>query len=178
MGDPLQELIDKQALQELVLTYCRACDRRDFVLLRTLYHDDAVDEHGAMFCGSADEYVAWLPGVMANFEATVHSITNALFIVAGAEAQGELYSVAYHRTHPPGAREITIGGRYLDHYERRAGRWKFRRRSLALDWCRLGTVDPSAYREFAAGAPAGRADGADPSYLALSYFRRGSAAAS
>ena len=60
MGDPLQELIDKQALQELVLSYCRACDRRDFVLLRTLYHDDAVDEHGAMFCGSADEYVAWL----------------------------------------------------------------------------------------------------------------------
>lgn len=172
MGDLLRELLDKQALLELVLTYCRACDRRDFALVRSLYHDDAVDDHGAMFRGSADEYVAWLPGVMANFEATVHSLSNALFVVAGDQAQGELYTVAYHRTPAPAAREITIGGRYLDHYERRAGRWKFSRRALALDWCRVTAVDPGAYREFAAGAPAGRTDANDPSYLALSFFRR------
>jgi SnoaL-like domain len=172
MADPLRELIDQQALRELVLRYCRACDRRDFALLRTLYHDDAIDDHGAMFCGSADEYLAWLPAVMANFEATVHSITNALFEVRGEQAQGELYTVAYHRTHPPAARDIVIGGRYLDHYERRAGTWKFLRRALALDWCRVTPVDEGAYREFAAGAPVGRTDQDDPSYLALSFFRR------
>lgn len=172
MGDALQQLIDKQALRELVLTYCRACDRRDFALLRSLYHDDAIDDHGAMFCGSPDAYVAWLPGVLANFAATVHSISNALFVVAGEHAQGELYTLAYHRTHPPQARDIVIGGRYLDHYERRAGEWKFLRRSLALDFCRMEAVDPAAYQEFAAGAPAGRTDLEDPSYLALSFFRR------
>ncbi len=172
MADTLQTLIDKQALHELVLTYCRACDRRDFALLRTLYHDDAVDDHGAMFRGSADEYVAWLPQVMAQFEATVHSLGNALFVVDGDHAQGELYSVAYHRTHPPQAREIVIGGRYLDRYQRRDGRWRFLRRALALDWCRVAQVDPAAYAEFAAGAPAGRGDGHDPSYLALSWFAR------
>lgn len=172
MADSLQTLIDKQALHELVLTYCRACDRRDFVLLRSLYHDDALDDHGSMFRGSADEFLAWLPPVLANFEATVHSITNALFVVKAHSAQGELYSVAYHRTHPPQARDILIGGRYLDHYERRAGVWKFLRRSLALDSCRVAAVDAAAYREFAAGAPPGRTDAEDPSYLALSYFRR------
>jgi hypothetical protein len=172
MRDPLQQLIDKQALHELVLTYCRACDRRDFPLLRTLYHDDAIDDHGAMFCGSADAYVAWLPGVLANFAATVHSISNALFVVAGEQAQGELYALAYHRTHGPQAQEILIGGRYLDCYERRAGVWKFLRRSLALDFCRLATVDPAAYEQFGAGAPAGRTDLKDPSYVALSFFRR------
>src|SRR5580658_4750031 len=103
MAEPLQQLIDKQALHELVLRYCRACDRRDFAQLRTLYHDDAIDDHGAMFCGTADEYLAWLPAVMANFEATVHSISNALFEVRGEAAQGELYTVAYHRTRPPAA---------------------------------------------------------------------------
>jgi hypothetical protein len=172
MGDALQQLIDKQALHELVLTYCRACDRRDFVLLRTLYHDDAIDDHGAMFCGSADAYVAWLPGVLANFAATVHSVSNALFVVAGERAQGELYALAHHRTHAPQARDIVIGGRYLDHYERRAGVWKFSRRSLALDFCRIEAVNPAAYQEFAAGAPAGRTDLEDPSYLALPFFRR------
>ena len=172
MGDTLQSLIDKQALAELVHTYCRACDRRDFALLRTLYHDDAIDDHGTMFRGSADEFLAWLPSVMANFEATVHSITNTLFIVRGDEAQGELYTHAYHRTPVPDAREIIIGGRYLDRYARRAGSWKFLHRSLALDWVRVEAVDASAYREFAAGAPPGRIDAGDPSYLALPFFAR------
>jgi hypothetical protein len=96
-----------------------------------------------------------------------------LFVVDGAEAQGELYAVAYHRTHAQPAREIIIGGRYFDRYERRHGTWKFRHRSLALDWCRVTPVDTSAYREFAAGAPPGRADGDDPSYRALPWFTRG-----
>jgi hypothetical protein len=172
VGDTLQTLIDKQALVELVYGYCRACDRRDFALVRTLYHDDAIDDHGAMFRGTADEYVAWLPGVMANFEATVHSITNTLFVVRGEEAQGEIYTHAYHRTAAPDAREIIIGGRYLDRYARRAGHWKFLHRSLALDWVRVAAVDTSAYREFAAGAPLGRTDATDPSYLALPFFAR------
>ena len=172
MGEDLQMVIDKQALAELVYSYCRACDRRDFALLRTLYHDDAIDDHGAMFRGSADEYVAWLPGVMANFEATVHSISNALFVVRGDEAQGELYTHAYHRTPVPDAREILIGGRYLDRYARRAGRWKFLHRSLALDWVRVEPVDACAYGEFAAGAPRGRTDASDPSYLAMPFFSR------
>jgi hypothetical protein len=172
MADTLETLLDKQALQELVLTYCRACDRRDYALLRTLYHDDAIDEHGSMFRGSPDEYVAWLPKVLAQFEATVHSISNSLFIVSGTQAEGELYSVAYHRTHPPAAREIVIGGRYLDRYARRDGRWKFLHRALACDWCRTQPVDEHAQREFAAAAPRGRPDGADPSYQALSLLPR------
>lgn len=173
MSDTLQSLIDKQALAELVLTYCRAVDRRDFALLRSLYHDDAVDDHGAMFCGSADQYLAWLPPVLAQFESTVHALSNMLFVVDGASAQGELYAVAYHRTRAPPAREIVIGGRYFDSYERRRGAWKFRRRSLALDWCRVTPVDADAYRELAAGAPPGRDDAEDPSYRALPWFTRG-----
>jgi hypothetical protein len=172
VGDALRTLFDKQALHELVLTYCRACDRRDFALLRSLYHDDAIDDHGTMFRGSPDEYVAWLPQVMTNFEATVHSIANVLFVVDGDRAEGELYTMAYHRTRLPDAKEIIIGGRYLDRYERRSGAWKFLHRSLAMDWCRVEPVDPAAYREFAVGAPPGRTDARDPSYLALSFFHR------
>jgi SnoaL-like domain len=78
----------------------------------------------------------------------------------------------HHRTPPPAARAVVIGGRYLDRYERRGGSWKFARRALALDWCRIDPVDPAADREFAAGAPAGRPDGQDPSYRVLEMFRR------
>lgn len=167
-----QAVIDKSALQDLVLTYCRACDRRDFALVRTLYHDDAIDEHGHMFTGTADEFVAWLPSAMSRFEATIHSVTNMLFMVEGDRAQGEIYTVAYHRTPGPDAQEIIIGGRYLDQYERRNGVWKFSRRGLACDSCEVRTVDAKAYNTFAAGAAAGKTDAGDPSYQRLSMFKR------
>jgi hypothetical protein len=171
-GDPVQILLDKQDLHELVLTYCRAVDRRDYALLRSLYHDDAIDDHGAMFKGGPDDYVAWLPGAMAMWETTVHSLSNCLFKIDGDAAEGELYAIAYHRSPPPDAREIVIGGRYLDRYERRDGVWKFHRRALALDWCNVRDVNPADYETFAAGAVIGRPDAGDASYVALGMFGR------
>jgi hypothetical protein len=167
----LQTLLDKSALADLVLTYCRACDRRDFALVRTLYHDDAIDEHGYMFTGTPDEFVAWLPQAMSQFEATVHAVSNMLFKVNGDKAEGEIYTLAYHRTPGPNAQEIVIGGRYLDVYEKRGGVWKFFRRALACDYVENRTVDQAAYQQFAAGAPPGRADLSDPSYQKLTMFR-------
>ena len=163
----LRVVLDKSELHNLVLTYCRACDRRDYTLLRSLYHDDAIDDHGDMFCGSADDFVAWLPGVLGSFDATVHSISNALFIVEGNKAEGEIYTQAYHRTPAPDAQEIIIGGRYLDRYERRGGVWRLIHRSLACDWCDVRPVDMRVYEQFAAGAPRGRTDNTDPSYQLL-----------
>lgn len=172
MTDALQDMLDKHRLNELVLTYCRAVDRRDFALVRSLYHEDAIDDHGAMFSGPIDAFIAWLPDAMAQFEATQHSISNALFEIAGDRANGEAYVIAYHRTHPPAPHEVVIGGRYLDRYERRHGTWKFIHRSLALDWCNARPADPAAYEQFAAGAAAGRTGPSDPSYAALPLFRR------
>jgi len=169
----VQELLDKQALHELVLNYCRASDRRDLATIRSLYHDDAIDDHGAMFSGPVDEFIAWLPSAMANFEATSHIVANALFSIDGDHANGEIYALAYHRTRPPDAEEILITGRYLDRYERRDGVWRFIHRSLALDGCEAHDVRPDAYSHFAAGATMGSPDEADPSYGQLPLFRRG-----
>jgi hypothetical protein len=166
------DLRDKQALYELVCTYCRAVDRRDYLLVRSLYHDDAIDDHGRMFYGTADEYVAWLPGVLAGMESTVHSVANALFVIEADQAQGEIYATAYHRTYQPGARELVIGGRYLDRYAKRAGQWKFLHRSLVLDWAKSASADDLSDAGFGVGAPAGCAGTQDPSYQVLSFFKR------
>jgi hypothetical protein len=170
--DTLQTMLDKQELHELVLTYCRGIDRQDFALVRTLYHDDAIDDHGDMFKGGPDAYVAWLPTIMKMWDATVHSLSNCLFKVAGDRAEGELYVVAYHRTHAPDAREIVVGGRYLDRYEKRDGVWRFAHRSLAMDWCNVRDVNAADYETFAAGAVRGRHDSGDASYAELGMFGR------
>ena len=44
-----QELLDRAELTDLVMRYSRGVDRRDFALIRSTYHDDAIDDHGEMF---------------------------------------------------------------------------------------------------------------------------------
>jgi hypothetical protein len=169
--DEYRSFVDKAALHELVLTYCRAADRRDLALMRSLYHDDAIDDHGAMFCGPVDDFIAWLPSMISRFEAMVHSISNTLFAVKGDRADGEIYTVAYHRTHPPDSQEIIIGGRYLDNYEKRDGVWKFSRRSLVLDWRQFRPVASAAYSDVT-DTPVGQPGADDPSYGRLPLFVR------
>ena len=159
-----QSLLDQVALRDLIMRYCRGCDRRDFALVRSLYHDDAIDDHGAMFSGGPDEFVAWLPGAMASWELTLHSITNSLFAVDGDDAQGEHHVRAYHRSLPPDRHEIIIHGRYLDRYERRDGAWKFRHRSLVFDSGESRKVDETAMARLGADAALGRSGRDDPSW--------------
>lgn len=39
----IQEILDKESIRDLVHIYCRAADRHDHELMRTLYHEDAHD---------------------------------------------------------------------------------------------------------------------------------------
>jgi SnoaL-like domain len=159
-----QALLDRIALTDLVMRYCRGIDRRDFALVRSLYHDDAIDDHGTMFRGGPDAFVAWLPTVLAAWESTVHAISNSLIVVNGDEAEGEHYVMAFHRTHPPERQEYTVFGRYLDRYQRRAGTWKFIHRTLAFDHGRAQPVDEASFKQLGQDARHGAADRSDPSW--------------
>ena len=167
-----RELAARDCLRRLVDTYSRACDRRDFVLLRSLYHDDALEEHGDMFTGSPDEYVAWVETALSNWQATAHYVTNALFAVDGDYAEGEVYKLNYHRT-LDGAEEIVTGSRSLDRFARRDGEWRFLGRCVTLDWATRRPASAEAYQNFAAASPLGAAGPADLSYGRLSLFGRG-----
>jgi len=165
------ELAARDCLWRLVNTYSRAVDRRDFTLLRSLYADDALEEHGAMFTGSSDDYVAWVAGALANWSATAHYVTNALFEVKGDYAEGEIYKVSYHRT-LDGDDEIITGSRSLDRFVRRDGEWRFLGRCVTLDWAQKRPVNRAAYESFAAASPPGRPGADDLSYRRLELFAR------
>ncbi|KJS05066.1 MAG: hypothetical protein VR73_13190 [Gammaproteobacteria bacterium BRH_c0] len=170
--DTLQTLLDKQALHELVMTYCRAIDRRDYALLLSVYHDDAVEDRGAIFSGSASEFVTWVQKDAGNYVATVHRMSNTLFVVRGDKAEGEIYAEAYHRTSGDTPMEVTAGGRYLDRYEKRNGRWGIVYRTATMDRCEMHPVDQEAYRAFVAGSISGAPGADDLSYKALSWLGR------
>lgn len=155
---------DENALRDLNARYCRGCDRRDFALIRSLFHDDATDDHGPMFRGDVEAFVAWLGGSLEPWELTSHSISNSLFVVQGDRAEGETYIAAYHRTQPPQRREYNYFGRYIDRYERRNGQWKILHRACVLDHGHVREVDEAVFREFSTYTVAGTADSHDPSW--------------
>lgn len=168
------ELAARDCLWRLVNAYSRACDRRDFVLLRSLYHDDALEEHGDMFTGSPDDYVVWVEKALSAWEATSHHVTNALFDVAGEYAEGEIYKLNSHRT-IGGSEEIITGSRSLDRFARRGGEWRFLGRCVTLDWATRRPTDQRAYENFAAASPHGVAGPGDLSYQRLTLFGRANA---
>jgi hypothetical protein len=137
LHEALQVLVERQAIADVVLRYCRGIDRLDLELVRDCYHADATDEHGT-FLGTRDEYVDWVAGVLTRFTGTMHVVANQLIEVDGDSdtAQCETYGVAYHWGDPPDdhRRNFTTGFRYVDRFARRDGVWRIARRVAVREW--------------------------------------------
>ena len=131
----LDTLIAKEQIRELVLLYSRGVDRKDIELLRTLYTSDATDDHGAHFSGSADDYIAFLERSLPHMRYSGHHVCNHLISVNGAEAEGEVYAIAYHiiPDFKGGMVEDLACVRYVDRYRREEGRWLFAARVVKFD---------------------------------------------
>ena len=174
--DDLQALLDKQSIRELVFAYSRAVDRQDFGLLRTLFADDAFEDHGGLYRGPASGYVDWLQTAMVACDVTTHSVHNhTIGFSSATEAEGEVYVTAYHRLHAKqGFEEIVEGLRYLDRYTKRKGTWQFAHRTLVNDWAQVGPAFWDIEHPTLRGTPVGKADASDPLYTKLSHplFRR------
>ncbi len=150
---------DKQELHEVIMRYCRAIDRKEYDLLRTVYHPDAIDAHGDYFHGDVEALIENCRKSLDIYSITTHAITNAYFKVEGDYAEGETYVLATHLTREEPVDTIVMSARYLDKFERRKGEWKIIYRNYCIDWSNKGDVDPHG--------PKGSDDANDPSYKAV-----------
>jgi hypothetical protein len=164
--EELRELKDRMEIHQVLMRYCRAIDRTDPELLATVYHEGAVDRHGPHEFKDAKHEFG--PLVVENLDQlkdmTMHHITNYLIELDGDSAVAESYFLAIQPTPlDDGTEPLSfIGGRYLDHFERRDGRWAITDRTVVNDFSRLslpGGEWPSM-REYLVG---GRRE-ADPSH--------------
>jgi SnoaL-like domain len=169
----LQEMLDEFALQKLVHAYCRAVDRGDFELLRSLYHYDATDAHGEFSSGAADDFLASLEAAHPYVRSMQHNVTTVNFAVSGHHAEGEIYTIATH-TFKAGDRDVdvVVGGRYLDKYEKRDDTWKFTERAIVTDWAHVN--DPSSVdlsHPITRDTPRGTTDANDASHHFFSLLK-------
>ena len=151
---------DRREIHETVLRYCRAVDRLDFDGIRAVYAPDGVDHHTG-FSGPADEYVAWLRGLLPRLDGTMHLVGNHLSEVDGDRAVAETYGTAVHWGTPGTDPRLnfTSGFRYVDHFVRTAEGWRIRERFAVREWTR----DDSGRMLAPEGdGPRGRRDDQDP----------------
>jgi hypothetical protein len=163
-----QLLLDTQALRELAYRYARGVDRRDAALLRSVYWEDARDEHGTFFNGPAMTFVDVCMKVVAGFEITRHCIGNTAYAVQGDEAEGELYLEAYHRIGGSAPSELIVSGRYLDRYQRRGGEWRILHRICVVDATSTRPLSADYGRRIEEIGPRGSSSAEDPS---RTFFR-------
>jgi hypothetical protein len=132
MDERLQQLLDKQAINEVIQRYCRTMDWLDEPGQASCYWPDAEVDFG-FFKGPVSEFVPMVMEHERQAEKRWHLQTGVMVKVDGDKAQAESYGIT---TGSSGTdRPSTMyGGRYLDDFEKRDGEWRLSKRVYLLDW--------------------------------------------
>lgn len=133
----LVELLDKDAIRDCIHRYCRAVDRADANLLRTIYWPEAKERHGP-FDGSAENYIEFFMNFVGTQQMMQHSVGTVTIELKGGKAKVESYFFSHQRclnAHGVLA-DIFMGGRYLDKMEKRGREWRTADRLVMFDWMR------------------------------------------
>jgi ketosteroid isomerase-like protein len=137
-----QQVRDRYAIEEVLRQYCRGVDRGDVALIRAVYFEDALDDHG-VFKGKGSEFAERVVEGMRNtMLATMHNLHQVNIRFEGETAYTEAYFTAHHRRLEDGATLLdTFGGRYVDRFEKRSGIWKIAQRTVVYEWSKVETPD-------------------------------------
>lgn len=129
----LQELLDRNDILDCMHRYARGMDRQDRELLRSAYHDDAVDDHGG-FIGPVEEFIDWAFSYHSSQTRYQHYLTNHFAQLIGDQAHTETYYLFVGTSRDPDAALSVAGGRYIDRLDRRSGRWAISARMCLIEW--------------------------------------------
>jgi hypothetical protein len=157
MSDDLAILIAKDRIRHALGNYCRAMDRIDDDLARSLWHPGGEANYEQVFEGTGDEFCDWVAEFHRGLEKTSHEILHSTITVTGSTAASETY-VEVNLLRKEGGRHIltTSHGRYLDQWSERDGRWAVDKRRYVRSF--------SIHREVDATIGTSKADRTDPSY--------------
>ena len=148
--DPaLQELLDKQAIAEVIARYSRTLDWLDDDGQASCYWPDAAIDYG-FFKGSAADFLPVVMRIERSSQRRWHMLSGLLIrLHSPTRASTECYGQATGVRENEGVWTGNIfGGRYLDEFEKRGEEWRIVKRDYAMDWSMPlgvqndGTPDP------------------------------------
>jgi ketosteroid isomerase-like protein len=118
----IQELLDKQAIRELVARISRGVDRGDVALLASCYHPDAKEERDGHIREGGTIASEIVESTDNSMRSTCHILAQQLIEVRGDKAVSETYATGRH-VFKDGRLSHTVV-RYADRFEKRDGEWK------------------------------------------------------
>jgi adenosylcobinamide kinase/adenosylcobinamide-phosphate guanylyltransferase len=139
----LREIEDRQAIQDVIMRYCRGVDRADPSLILSAFHDDATDNHFGVVLPFRQAISSLRPPAESTPANMTHQICNVLIELDDDVARCESYLVAITRLEHAGRQfDWTLTGRYVDRFERRGGDWRIAHRTVVYDRERFDEVIP------------------------------------
>jgi hypothetical protein len=126
-------LEDRAEIRECMMRYARGMDRRDRDVLRSAYHDGAIDDHVG-FTGDVDDFIDWAFAYHSTQTRYQHYLLNHTAEIDGDTAHAETYFLFTGTDREPANHMTISGGRYVDRLERRDGRWAIVARACVAEW--------------------------------------------
>jgi hypothetical protein len=175
-------LADRLEIQDLIYRWCRGVDRRDWDLVREVFHPDAHDDHG-VFAGGVEEMIAWLKERHSDITQSMHHAGNLLIDFTGPDTAVVETSIMARQRYAesataarvamlgdvvgnePGILDMQGAGRYVDRVERRGEGWKIANRVVVFEglWASRAPDLPKPQE----GWPMAHRDRTDPLYAEL-----------
>jgi hypothetical protein len=129
----IRELTDRAEIHDCMMRYARGMDRRDREVLRSAYHDGAIDDHVG-FVGEVDEFIDWAFAYHGTQTRYQHYLLNHTAEITGDTAHAETYYLFAGTDREPANHVTNSGGRYVDRLERRDDRWAIVARVCVVEW--------------------------------------------
>jgi hypothetical protein len=129
----VRELVDRAEIRACLHRYARGMDRHDREMVRSTYHDGAIDVHGSQAFG-VEDFIDWAleyHGAQLHHQ---HYVSNVTIELDGDTAHTESYYLFVGRYADRETPLTVAGGRYVDRFERRDGRWAIATRVCTAEW--------------------------------------------
>lgn len=140
MDRAIQELIDKQAITDVLQRYARTLDWLDDAGQRSCYWPDAEIDYG-FYTGDAEQFLPVVMEIERGSDRRWHMLGAPLVkFISPTSASSECYGIfAGAKQQDDGSLAGNLyGGRYLDEWEKRAGEsgeeWRISKRLYIVDW--------------------------------------------
>lgn len=143
-------------IRDALYRYCRGVDRANFELFLSAFHPGAHEDHGG-YHGPVEDFARLTTErVGLGTIGIQHFLGNMLIEFEPDHARVETYFQAFYRDRNAPEMFVSVGGRYLDRFEQRTGKWLIAKRFVVNDWSTRQSIPEdiagsSAYPRSAAG---------------------------
>ena len=128
----MDAMLDKHEIYQCLVRMSRGADRDDREMFLSGFHADSVVTAGP-FVGSPSDLYDWAAKFQAEmYTATFHKLHQMHCDIQGDDAHAETYYLFVGCM--AGETNLLAGGRYIDRFERRDGRWGMVMRNNFVEW--------------------------------------------